>query len=1023
MGEALTVAKLLRDHRIARLATQAPPAWLWRADMTGIAWANATGAACFHASALQALVAQRFSPTHPRAAQVARVAGTLYPGGTPRLERLRGFTPAIGQALVCACSRIVVGDTAAILVAAQEPAGFDLPLAARIEFLLAGSDEAMAAFAPDGGLVAATPSGRAIIGPADALSTIGAGSLAIAALAEGAATGDTRLGRATLVRVGHDTSTALIAFFSAVPSKVQDLDAGDNLEASPTDAVPAAEPGPLHIERPPPDRRVPLRFVWQMDQNGRFTLGSDEFIEAIGSRTAVVLGRPWSEIAAELDLDPDNAVMRAIETRDTWSGIVVSFPIDNSDDRVQVELSGLPVYDRDRAFLGYRGFGVCRDVERLTELGWVRRAPAFPAVDPHLTSAVAQTTPEPASQEDGQRDDVEPILALLQRTDGDLAIGPDSMEEEAVGELPTARSARPENVLLFPAAAPDAKSRAAAPLPTAPAALSVGEHDAFQEIARRLQARLASDPQPDPDAAHHVPGDVPTASTTRDHARAESRDATAKPPAAEAGALALTAFLNELPVGLMVYRYDQPLYANRAFLAATGFSGLQDLIQAGGLDSLSVTEADAASGADQTGQALTIVGRDRTRAPMAARLIPVPWTDEGALALMLLQPAVSDHNKRTEFALRRSEAHIRELRAIVDTGFDGLIVLSREGLILSANRGAEALFGYEPVELAGRPFGELFAPESRGTALGYLDRGYRNDGFVADGREVTGQTRQGQAIPLSVILGKMPDGADKLFAAFRDLTPRKEAEAEFSAQRRDAERANADHADLLEKFGKGVRDALGSITGSADLMLEERFGPLGSERYRGCLRDVRAASDRIAGLIDNISNLSRAESGTLDLNFVSVDFNMLVQECVKALQADANRDRIIIRSSLSPRLRPVLADAQSLQQVVGNLLANAIRHAGTGGQVIVSTGETERGHVVLRVRDTGTASGWKSPDPAGRTTKDAAPSPDTSRGASVDMVLTRTLAEANRGTLNISSKANEGTLFEVSFPGTRIPAE
>jgi signal transduction histidine kinase len=298
-----------------------------------------------------------------------------------------------------------------------------------------------------------------------------------------------------------------------------------------------------------------------------------------------------------------------------------------------------------------------------------------------------------------------------------------------------------------------------------------------------------------------------------------------------------------------------------------------------------------------------------------------------------------------------------------------------------------------------------------------------DDGFVAGGREVMGQTRLGQTIPLSVILGKMPDGVDKLYAVFRDLTPWKKVEAELSAQRKDTAGAGADHADLPEKLRSGVRDALTSITGLVDPMLEERYGPLGNERYRGCLRDVRAAADHIGGLVDNASNLSRAESGALDLDFVPVDFNMLVQRCVKALQADANRDRIIIRSSLAPRLRPVLADAQSLQQVIGNLLANAIRHAGAGGQVIVSTGETERGHVVFRVRNTGAASAGKSSDPTGRPSKETSSSPDLSRGASVDIVLTRTLAEANRGTLNISSKANEGTLFEVSFPGARIPAE
>jgi len=1028
MGEGLTAARLFRDHRIARLAIQAPPVWLWRADVRGMAWANASGAACFRAATLQALVAQRFSPTNPQAAQVARFAGTLYPNGAPRLARLRGFVPAIGQAIVCACSRIVVDDTATILVAAQEPAGFDLPLAARIEFLLAGADEAMAAFAPDGRLVAATPSGREIVGPANTVSAIGADSLAMTALAEGVATGATRFGHASIIRVGRDASTALIAFFSAAPRDATGEDAGARLQAALMGAGLAVEPDPLRIEPPPPDRRVPLRFVWQMDQSGRFTLGSDEFIEAIGSRTAVVLGRPWREIAAELDLDPENAVLRAIETRDTWSGIVISFPIDGGD-RIRVELSGLPIYDRDRVFLGYRGFGVCRDVERLTQFGWTRRAPALPPVDRTPATVGTQSASESESQKGGSIDDAEPILALLQQTDGELAIGPEPElgGEEEVAEPPPAKPERPENILLFPAAAPDGKSRPVTPVPAVPVALSVGEHDAFQEIARRLQARLESGS----DTAHPVPSEAPTASAAGDHAPAESLDATENepaastaPPAADAGAPSLTTFLDELPLGLMVYRYDQPLYANRAFLAATGFCGLQDLIQAGGLDSLSVgIDPDAGAGPGQIGQALTIVDRGRTRAPIAARLIPVPWTDESALALVLLQAAASDHNERTEHALRRSEAQIRELRSIVDTTFDGLIVLSREGLILSANRSAEALFGYEPADFAGRPFGELFAPEDRGTALEYVDRVRHDDGFVAGGREVMGQTRQGHKIPLSVILGKMPDGVDKLYAVFRDLTPWRKAKAELSAQRKDAARAGADGADRLEKLRSGVRDALASITGLVDPMLEERYGPLGNERYRGGLRNVRAAADHIGGLVNNVSNLSRAVSGALDLNFVPVDFNMLVQGCVKALQADANRDRIIIRSSLSPRLRPVLADAQSLQQVIGNLLANAIRHAGAGGQVIVSTGETERGHVVFRVRNTGAVSACKSPDPTSRPSQETPSSPDLSRGASVDMVLTRTLAEANRGTLNISSKANEGTLFEVSFPGARIPAE
>ena len=71
------------------------------------------------------------------------------------------------------------------------------------------------------------------------------------------------------------------------------------------------------------------------------------------------------------------------------------------------------------------------------------------------------------------------------------------------------------------------------------------------------------------------------------------------------------------------------------------------------------------------------------------------------------------------------------------------------------------------------------------------------------------------------------------------------------------------------------------------------------------------------------------------------------------MQPQANRERIIIRTSLSPTLPQVVADARSVRQIVLNLLSNSIKFTGAGGQVIVSTALTDNGEVALRVRDTG----------------------------------------------------------------------
>ena len=92
-------------------------------------------------------------------------------------------------------------------------------------------------------------------------------------------------------------------------------------EAEPTDA-------PSWLDEPPAAREHPLRFMWQMDAEGRFSLGSDEFTRLIGAHTAAGFGRRWSEIAEAFGLDPDGRVARAVATGSTWSGITLDWPVD-----------------------------------------------------------------------------------------------------------------------------------------------------------------------------------------------------------------------------------------------------------------------------------------------------------------------------------------------------------------------------------------------------------------------------------------------------------------------------------------------------------------------------------------------------------------------------------------------------------------------------------------------------------------------------------------------------------------------
>ena len=282
---------------------------------------------------------------------------------------------------------------------------------------------------------------------------------------------------------------------------------------------------------------------------------------------------------------------------------------------------------------------------------------------------------------------------------------------------------------------------------------------------------------------------------------------------------------------------------------------------------------------------------------------------------------------------------------MLDTATDGVIVVNRDGIILASNRSAEALFGYDSRELTGRAFVDLFAPESHRAAHDYL-AGLTRHGVASvlnDGREVIGRVAQGGLIPLFMTMGRIGDGTDKFCAVFRDITQWKRAEEELTNAKREAEKASSAKSEFLAKISHEIRTPLNAIIGFSEVMMEERFGPIGNERYRQYLKDIHTSGEHLISLVNDLLDLSKIEAGKLELTFARVDLNDVVQQCVAIMQPQANRERIIIRTSLSPNLPPVVADARSVRQIVLNLLSNSIKFTGAGGQVIVSTALTDHG--------------------------------------------------------------------------------
>ena len=258
---------------------------------------------------------------------------------------------------------------------------------------------------------------------------------------------------------------------------------------------------------------------------------------------------------------------------------------------------------------------------------------------------------------------------------------------------------------------------------------------------------------------------------------------------------------------------------------------------------------------------------------------------------------------------------------------------------------------------------------------------------------------------------------------FRDITQWKRAEEDLTNAKREAERASTAKSEFLAKVSHEIRTPLNAIIGFAEVMLEEHSGPIANERYRQYLKDIRTSGEHVISLVNDLLDLSKIEAGALDLNFVSVRLNEVVQQCVAIMQPQANRERIIIRTSLLPTLPPVVADERSIRQIVLNLLSNSIKFTGAGGQVIVSTALSDQGEAFLRVRDTGIGMSEKEVATALEPFRQVATSGRAAAGTGLGLPLTKALAEANRASFTIKSAAEAGTLVEIAFPATRVLAE
>jgi PAS domain S-box-containing protein len=794
-------------------------------------------------------------------------------------------------------------------------------------------------------------------------------------------------------------------------------------------------PAPAAVPQVEPPRRS--RFLWSLDKEGRFGVPDPVTVAALGV-AAPRTGEAIEAACVRAVVENGEAFVVAAKKRETFSGLKVLWRAGDGVPAAPVTLSGAPLFDGARAFTGFRGFGTIGEATEKAEQITTAPAPDERSHDEKPEVAEGAGPPAPAVERDREEDPGEASAAAPELVEaGEPAFA--STSEPAAPAEPLASPERtaeiyvlrhghsaplaPSKIVPIRAGAFDAsKPQESGDAGDGSVQLSKAERDAFREIARALVGRAPASRQDAPPAVPERPAEAretppETASDAADAPGAEHGRRSSACDAAQSDLRNALALLDRLPIGVLVAHDAQPLYLNQTLLALLGYRDLGHFESADGLaamfrgddrPTLSNTDDGAFSIFTAEGQPLAVEGCAQA----------IVW--DGAPATLIIlrraKAARAPDGRRGVESERGGDGGGSDLPEMLALATDGAVVLDTAGRIQSFNASAERLFGYREKDVAGESVLMLLAPGSHPAATAGLESLSRlSDGSSSESPiAVVGRDREGAPLALALTLARVgSQDAPHFCALFRDMRREREAERRLTAARNAALAASAAKTEFLAHVSHEIRTPLHAILGFAEVMMEERFGPIGNDRYRDYLNDIHTSGRHIISLADDLLDLSKIESGNLELAFAPVDANSLIRECVSLMQPQAARERIIMRVSLFDRLPQVMVDERSLRQIMLNLMSNAVKFNEPGGQVIVSTAVDAAGQAVIRVRDTGVGMNESEVgvalEPFGQVGR-------RKGGVGLGLPLTKALVEANKAEFSIKSRRDHGTLIEICFP-------
>lgn len=367
--------------------------------------------------------------------------------------------------------------------------------------------------------------------------------------------------------------------------------------------------------------------------------------------------------------------------------------------------------------------------------------------------------------------------------------------------------------------------------------------------------------------------------------------------------------------------------------------------------------------------------------------------------------------KLAEYGTAVQKAYMEEL---FEGSPEAIVVLDRDDRVLRINRGFTELFGFKPEEASGCKINDLIVPEE------LKEEGMALTNQVSNGKTLFNETRRltkdGQLIDVS-ILGtpiSIEGRLEAVYGIYRDISKQKNAEKEMLKARREAEEATRMKSEFLANMSHEIRTPMNAILGFSEIL----SGKIEDPSLKEYLDAIRSGGKTLLRLINDILDLSKIESGKLELCYQPISISSLTEEMKKIFRNKADSKGLFLKNEILGEIPEDLhLDEVRIRQVIMNLVGNALKFTEKGGISIkswVNPNEDGNYDLHLMVSDTGIGIPEEERERIfGMFDQMKGQDSGKYGGTGLGLAISRRLISMMKGSIELKSEVGKGSQFHI----------